>query len=99
MKPKVSLIALGVEDIARSLAFYRDGLGLSTHNYKDGDDCVFFAMEGTFLAIYPRDTLAEDAAAGARASGFRRHPSPTTNRTRRAWTPSSPRPWRPAPRR
>lgn len=71
MKPKIGLIGLGVEDIARSLAFYRDGLGLSTHNYKEGDDCIFFAMEGTFLSIYPRDKLAEDATVSPEGSGFR----------------------------
>jgi len=71
MKPKVSLIGLGVTDLARSLAFYRDGLGLKTHNYNEGDDCIFFAMEGTFLSIYPRDKLAEDATASPEGSGFR----------------------------
>ncbi len=33
MKPKIGLITLGVADLARSLAFYRDGLGLPTHEY------------------------------------------------------------------
>jgi len=65
MKPKISLITLGVEDVARSLGFYRDGLGFRTHNYKDGDDCVFFALEGTYLAIYPRALLAKDAGVQA----------------------------------
>ena len=30
MKPKISLITLGVDDLKRSLKFYRDGLGLQT---------------------------------------------------------------------
>lgn len=34
MKPKISLITLGVADIGRSLKFYRDGLGFRTHNVK-----------------------------------------------------------------
>jgi hypothetical protein len=71
MKPKLSLITLGVADIARSLAFYRDGLGLPTHNHKDGDEMVFFAMEGTFLGIFPREELAKDAGIPAEGSGFR----------------------------
>jgi catechol 2,3-dioxygenase-like lactoylglutathione lyase family enzyme len=71
MKAKLSLITLGVTDIARSLAFYRDGLGLPTHNYKDGDDMVFFAMEGTFLGLFPREELAKDAGVPAEGAGFR----------------------------
>jgi catechol 2,3-dioxygenase-like lactoylglutathione lyase family enzyme len=73
MKPKVSLITLGVTDLARSLAFYRDGLGFPAHNYKGGDDIVLFRLEGSWLAIYPRDKLAKDAnvpAAGAGFAGF-----------------------------
>lgn len=61
MKSKISLITLGVSDVTVSLAFYRDGLGFSTHNYKEGDDVVFFEMEGTWLSLYPREKLAEDA--------------------------------------
>jgi hypothetical protein len=61
MKAKIGLITLGVGDLARSLAFYRDGLGWPTHEYNPEADVVFFALEGTWLALYPRDKLAEDA--------------------------------------
>jgi catechol 2,3-dioxygenase-like lactoylglutathione lyase family enzyme len=37
MKPKISLITLGVKNFDTSLAFYRDGLGFSLHNYNNGD--------------------------------------------------------------
>lgn len=70
-RPKVSLIGLGVRDVARSLAFYRDGLGFNTHNYKDGEDHVMFRLEGTWLSIYPWDKLAEDATVSSAGSGFR----------------------------
>jgi len=70
MKPKISLITLGVADLARSLAFYRDGIGFPTHNYKPGDDVVFFRLEGTWLALYPRDRLAADANLPADGAGF-----------------------------
>jgi catechol 2,3-dioxygenase-like lactoylglutathione lyase family enzyme len=70
MKPKISLLTLGVRDMARSLAFYRDGLGLPTHNYEEGADVAFFALEGTWLAINPREKLAEDAQIPAEGHGF-----------------------------
>ncbi len=59
MEPKISMITLGVQSTARSLSFYRDGLGFDVHNYKDGDTCVMFRLEGTWLAIYPRESLAK----------------------------------------
>ena len=62
MKPKIGLITLGVRDLARSLSFYRDGLGWPTHGYKPDAGVVFFSLQGTWLALYPRDKLAEDAA-------------------------------------
>jgi catechol 2,3-dioxygenase-like lactoylglutathione lyase family enzyme len=36
LKQKISMITLGVRDIAASLAFYRDGLGFPPHNYVEG---------------------------------------------------------------
>lgn len=71
MKPKISLITLGVSDLSKSLAFYRDGLKFETHNYKEGDSVVFFKMEGSWLALYPRELLAEDAMVAPEGSGFR----------------------------
>jgi catechol 2,3-dioxygenase-like lactoylglutathione lyase family enzyme len=50
-----------VRDLAQSLAFYRDGLGWPTHGYNPEADVVFFSLEGTWLALYPREKLAEDA--------------------------------------
>jgi hypothetical protein len=65
------MITLGVSDIEKSLAFYRDGLGFPTHNYKPGDDSVMFRLYGSWLGLYPRDKLAEDAAVPREGSGFR----------------------------
>jgi uncharacterized glyoxalase superfamily protein PhnB len=70
MKPKISMITLGVRDLARALSFYRDGLGFETHNYRDGDDCIMFRLESTWLALYPRELLAEDAQTSAQGGGF-----------------------------
>lgn len=71
MKAKISLITLGVNDLTASLAFYRDGLGFPTHSYKEDQDVVFFEMEGSWLALYPRESLAEDATVPSDGTGFR----------------------------
>ena len=60
MKPKIGIITLGVSDLKKSLDFYRDGLGFPTHEYKEEMGIVFFKLEGTWLALYPREKLAED---------------------------------------
>ena len=70
MKAKISLITLGVNDLEKSLRFYRDGLGFKTHNFKDGEGVVFFEMEGTWLSLFPRDKLAADATISPNGSGF-----------------------------
>ena len=70
MKPKIGIITLGVRDFAKSLAFYRDGLGFPTHNFVEGEDIVFFKLEGSWLALYPRDKLAEDATVPDDGHGF-----------------------------
>lgn len=71
MKAKISLITLGVEDIKKSLSFYRDGLGFNTHNYKEDDETIFFQLEGTWLSIIPREILAQDAKVSVNGSGFK----------------------------
>ena len=70
MKPKISLITLGVSSFQKSLQFYRDGLGFPTHDYKEDADIVFFKMEGSWLALYPKDKLAEDATVAPGGNGF-----------------------------
>lgn len=70
MKSKISLITLGVDSIERSLLFYRDGLGLVPHAYEEGSDMVMFKMEGTWLGLYPKEKLAEDAGVDGRGNGF-----------------------------
>jgi len=65
MKPRVSVITLGVDDLERSLRFYRDGLGLATEGiigteFEDGA-VVFIDLEGgTRLALWPRTSIAHD---------------------------------------
>jgi catechol 2,3-dioxygenase-like lactoylglutathione lyase family enzyme len=48
MEPRISIITLGVEDLERSLVFYRDGLGFPTTR-KAEDGIVFFQTSGTCL--------------------------------------------------
>lgn len=59
MKPKISIITLGVDDLEKATAFYRDGLGLPQHQF-EGEGVSFFALTGTWLALYPKPALAED---------------------------------------
>lgn len=66
MKPRITVITLGVADLEASLAFYRDGLGLPTKGiigteFEDGA-VVFIEMGGgLILALYPLDSLAKEA--------------------------------------
>ncbi len=59
MEPRVSLITLGVDDLERSLRFYRDGLGFPT-TWSVDKGVVFFQTNGVCLALFPYDKLIED---------------------------------------
>lgn len=61
MEPRISIITLGVKDMARAIRFYRDGLGFPT-DAKDDAGIAFFGTTGTRLALYPLPKLAEDIA-------------------------------------
>jgi catechol 2,3-dioxygenase-like lactoylglutathione lyase family enzyme len=66
MRPSVRVITLGVEDLDRSLAFYRDGLGLPTDGvvgkeFEDGAVAFFHLKGGLILALYPTASLSKDA--------------------------------------
>jgi uncharacterized protein len=71
VKPKIGLITLGVLDLKRSLAFYRDGLGFPTPDYDEALGVVFFKLEGTWLSLFPRHELATDAGLAQEGAGFR----------------------------
>ena len=59
MKPRITIITLGVADLPRAIRFYRDGLGFPT-DAKDDADIAFFMTGGVRLALYPKKALAED---------------------------------------
>jgi catechol 2,3-dioxygenase-like lactoylglutathione lyase family enzyme len=72
MKPRIDVITLGVRDLERALAFYRDGLGLESSGIIgtefEGDQktpagaAAMFELEhGVTLALYGREDLAKDA--------------------------------------
>jgi len=58
MDQRVSLVTLGVRDLARARAFY-EALGWGT-GAGPGDDVVFFQAAGLVVALWGRAELAED---------------------------------------
>jgi catechol 2,3-dioxygenase-like lactoylglutathione lyase family enzyme len=65
VKPRITLLTLGVDDLERAVAFYRDGLGLPTkgivgREYEHGAVAFFDLQAGLKLALWPRDDLAHD---------------------------------------
>ena len=66
MKPRVTVITIGVENLERALAFYRDGLGLPTQGivgteFEFGAVAFFDLRAGVKLAIWPRRSIAHDS--------------------------------------
>ena len=59
MKPRITIITLGVADLPRAIRFYRNGLGFPT-DAKDDAEIAFFMTGGVRLALYPKIALAED---------------------------------------
>jgi uncharacterized protein len=65
MKPRITMITLGVDNLQASLAFYRDGLGLKSdgiigEEFEYGAVAFFDLQAGLKLALWPRDSLARD---------------------------------------
>lgn len=66
MIPRITLITLAVDDLERSLRFYRDGLGFKTRGIVGTEfeygAVAFFDLENSLrLALWPRKSLAHDA--------------------------------------
>jgi len=68
MQPRISMITLGVRDLEKSIAFYEKGLGFP--RMESPPEVAFFTLNGTWLGLFGREALAEDAGVSAEGSGF-----------------------------
>jgi uncharacterized protein len=69
MEPRLTVLTVGVDDLERSLAFYRDGLGWATpgiigKEFPYGAVVFIDLQPGLKLALFPRENLAHDVGAG-----------------------------------
>ena len=70
IRARISLITLGVRDLARARQFYESGLGWKPST-AGNDDVVFFQLAGGLaLGLFSRKSLAEDAHISDVGSGF-----------------------------
>lgn len=65
MKPRITILTLGVDNLERALVFYRDGLGLQTkgivgQEFEYGAVVFFELRHGLVLALWPRTSIASD---------------------------------------
>jgi catechol 2,3-dioxygenase-like lactoylglutathione lyase family enzyme len=68
MKSRISMITLGVSDLAASIKFYEEGLGFPRMD--SPPNVAFFTLHGTWLGLYGREALAEDATVSPDGNGF-----------------------------
>jgi catechol 2,3-dioxygenase-like lactoylglutathione lyase family enzyme len=67
MKPRITVLTIGVDDLERAVAFYRDGLGFPTQGimgteFEHGAVAFFDLHGGLKLAVWPRASIAHDTA-------------------------------------
>jgi len=68
MKPRISMITLGVRDLGAAIQFYEHGLGFP--RMESPPEVAFFTLNGTWLGLYGREALAEDATVSSSGEGF-----------------------------
>lgn len=66
MKPRITVLTIGVDDLERAVRFYRDGLGLPTDGifgaeHEFGAVAFFRLQAGLQLALWPRTSIARDS--------------------------------------
>jgi uncharacterized glyoxalase superfamily protein PhnB len=66
MKPRITVLTLGVHDLERAVAFYRNGLGFPTRGiigteFENGAVAFFDLQNGLKLALWPRTSIAADS--------------------------------------
>ncbi|HBS05790.1 MAG TPA: glyoxalase [Leptospiraceae bacterium] len=69
MQPRISMITLGVSDVSRAVRFYEDGLGFPRLDF-ESDEVAFFTLQGTWLGIFGKEDLAQDAGVSFSESTF-----------------------------
>lgn len=70
MKPRITVLTLGVDDLEASLRFYPDGLGFATDGivgkeFEHGAVVFIDLQPGLRLALWPRDSIAHDTGLAA----------------------------------
>jgi uncharacterized protein len=68
MQPRISMITLGVADLEKSILFYQQGLGFP--RMESPPEVAFFPLDGSWLGLFGRTALAEDAGVPAEGGGF-----------------------------
>ena len=68
ISPRISMITLAVRDLSVAIAFYEQGLGFPRMD--SPPEVAFFTLNGTWLGLYGREALAEDATVSADGGGF-----------------------------
>lgn len=70
MEQRITLITLGVKNLQRSKEFYQKVLGWQPLE-SSTESIVFFQLNGIQLALFPQESLADDAGVPADGKGFR----------------------------
>ena len=77
MKPKITIITLAVDDLNKSVAFYKDGLGLQTQGIAEGQDHILFELQDKLsLVLYLRtefDRVANQSSTSQRSGVILSH--------------------------
>ncbi|MDH5560464.1 MAG: VOC family protein [Deltaproteobacteria bacterium] len=68
MKPRISMITLGVADLKKSIEFYEHGLGFPKTD--SPPEVAFFNLKGSWLGLFSRESLAKDAMVPSVGNGF-----------------------------
>jgi len=68
MNPRISMITLGVNDLETSIKFYQEGLDFP--KMESSPEVAFFTLNGSWLGLYGRESLADDAGISPEGNGF-----------------------------
>ena len=78
VKPRISVLSIGVADLARSRRFYEEGMGFKPRP-ESSERAVFFELEWSWLSLFHATAWQSSPACLPRAPAFRASSSPTTS--------------------